>query len=383
VADRRLGVIMNGVTGRMGKNQHLLRSIMAIREQGGVALGDGSRVLPDPLLVGRNATKLESLAREAGLERWTTDLEEALSDSGYPVYFDAQVTSLRATSVRAALEAGKHVYCEKPLAEDLDTALDLARLANKSGVKSGVVQDKLFLPGLVKLRALIDSGFFGRILSVKGDFGYWVFEGHDRAPQRPSWNYRREDGGGIVLDMFPHWHYVLTDLFGRIESFTCTEVTHISERVDEDGRRYDATADDAAYATFRIEGDVIAQMNSSWCTRVYRDELLMLQVDGTAGSCVAGLRSCKVQSSDDAPRATWNPDLPNPIDFHSGWTAVPDVGEYENGFKAQWERFIAHVVEDAPFPWNLLQAARGMQLVDLALKSSDGGCWVDVEELEL
>jgi predicted dehydrogenase len=378
-----LGVIMNGVTGRMGKNQHLLRSIMAIREQGGVALGDGSRVLPEPLLVGRNPVKLESLAREAGLEHWTTDVEEALSDSEYPVYFDAQVTSRRAPSVRAALEAGKHVYCEKPLAEDLDTALDLARLADKAGVKSGVVQDKLFLPGLVKLRALIDSGFFGRILSVKGDFGYWVFEGHDRAPQRPSWNYRREDGGGIVLDMFPHWHYVLTDLFGRIESFTCTEVTHISERVDEDGRRYEATADDAAYAIFRIEGDVIAQMNSSWCTRVFRDELLMLQVDGTEGSAVAGLRGCRVQTSDDAPRATWNPDLPNPIDFPSGWTEAPDAGEYENGFKAQWERYIAHVVEDTPFPWDLLQAARGMQLVDLALRSSNEGCWVEVEELEL
>jgi len=374
---------MNGVTGRMGKNQHLLRSVLAIREQGGVALSDGSVVQPDPLLVGRNSEKLKSLAREVGLEHWTTDLASALGNPEYPVYFDAQITSLRADSVRDALEAGKHVYCEKPLAEDVDTALDLARLAAKLGVKSGVVQDKLFLPGLVKLRELIDSGFFGRILSVKGDFGYWVFEGHDREPQRPSWNYRSEDGGGIILDMFPHWHYVLTGLFGRIDSLICTGATHITKRVDENGQSYEATADDAAYATFRLVDGVIAQMNSSWCTRVYRDELLMLQVDGTRGSAVAGLRGCKTQLAEETAPASWNPDLPNPIDFRYGWTDVPDSLNYENGFKEQWTSFISHVVEDTPFPWDLLQAARGIQLVDLALKSWRDGCWVSVGELEL
>ena len=383
MAVRRLGVIMNGVTGRMGKNQHLLRSIMAIRKEGGVPLSDGSLVQPDPLLVGRNPDKLEALAREVGLQGWTTDLESALANTDYPVYFDAQVTSLRAEAVRAALEAGKHVYCEKPLAEDLDTALDLARMAAKLEVKSGVVQDKLFLPGLVKLRELIDTGFFGRILSVKGDFGYWVFEGHDQEPQRPSWNYRREDGGGIILDMFPHWHYVLSGLFGRIDSLVCTGASHIEERVDENGRVYETTADDAAYATFKLAGGVIAQMNSSWCTRVYRDDLLTLQVDGTKGSAVAGLRGCKIQTAEGTPRATWNPDLPNSLDFHSGWTEVPDSFDYENGFKVQWTSFISHVVEDAPFPWDLLQAARGMQLVDLALRSWRDGCWVRVEELEL
>ena len=374
---------MNGVTGRMGKNQHLLRSIIAIRNEGGVALSDGSLVQPDPLLVGRNPGKLEALAREVGLEHWTTDLESALEDSDYQVYFDAQITSVRADAVRAALEAGKDVYCEKPLAEDVDTALDLARLAAKLGAKSGVVQDKLFLPGLVKLRELVDSGFFGRILSVKGDFGYWVFEGHDREPQRPSWNYRREDGGGIILDMFPHWQYVLSGLFGRIDSLICTGAIHIERRVDENGQGYEATADDAAYATFRLADGVIAQMNSSWCTRVYRDELLMLQVDGTKGSAVAGLRGCKIQSAQQTAPASWNPDLPNPLDFRSGWTDVPDSVNYENGFKEQWTSYIKHVIEDTPFPWDLLQAARGMQLVDLAHRSWRDGCWVSVEELEL
>jgi predicted dehydrogenase len=383
VAGRRLGLIMNGVTGRMGKNQHLLRSIIAIRNEGGVALSDGSLVQPDPLLVGRNPGKLEALVREVGLEHWTTDLESALDDSDYQVYFDAQITSVRANAVRAALEAGKDVYCEKPLAEDVDTALDLARLAAKLGAKSGVVQDKLFLPGLVKLRELVDSGFFGRILSVKGDFGYWVFEGHDREPQRPSWNYRREDGGGIILDMFPHWQYVLSGLFGRIDSLICTGATHIERRVDENGQGYEATADDAAYATFRLADGVIAQMNSSWCTRVYRDELLMLQVDGTKGSAVAGLRGCKIQSAQQTAPASWNPDLPNPLDFRSGWTDVPDSVNYENGFKEQWTSYIKHVIEDTPFPWDLLQAARGMQLVDLAHRSWRDGCWVSVEELEL
>jgi predicted dehydrogenase len=383
VAGRRLGLIMNGVTGRMGKNQHLLRSIIAIRDEGGVALSDGSLVQPDPLLVGRNPGKLEALAREVGLEHWTTDLESALEDSYYQVYFDAQITSVRADAVRAALEAGKDVYCEKPLAEDVDTALDLARLAAKLGAKSGVVQDKLFLPGLVKLRELVDSGFFGRILSVKGDFGYWVFEGHDREPQRPSWNYRREDGGGIILDMFPHWQYVLSGLFGRIDSLICTGATHIERRVDENGQGYEATADDAAYATFRLADGVIAQMNSSWCTRVYRDELLMLQVDGTKGSAVAGLRGCKIQSAQQTAPASWNPDLPNTLDFRSGWTDVPDSVNYENGFKEQWTSYIKHVIENAPFPWDLLQAARGIQLVDLAHRSWRDGCWVSVEELEL
>ena len=383
MTERRLGVIMNGVTGRMGKNQHLVRSIMAIREEGGVTLSDGSRVQPDPLLVGRNPEKLEALANEVRLENWTTDLDAALANTEYSVYFDAQVTSLRAKAVRAALDAGKHVYCEKPLAEDLDTALDLARMAAKVEVRSGVVQDKLFLPGLVKLRGLIDSGFFGRILSVKGDFGYWVFEGHDQEPQRPSWNYRSEDGGGIILDMFPHWHYVLSGLFGRIDSLVCTGARHIEERVDESGQGYAATADDAAYATFRLADGVIAQMNSSWCTRVYRDDLLTLQVDGTKGSAVAGLRECKIQTAEETPRATWNPDLPNSLDFHSGWTEIPNSSHFENGFKEQWISFISHVVEGTPFPWDLLQAARGIQLVDLALKSWRDGRWVSVEELEL
>jgi predicted dehydrogenase len=377
---RRLGIIMNGVTGRMGRTQHLERSIMAICEQGGVRMAGGDVVMPEPILVGRDRHKLAELSRSFGIERFSTDLDACLSNPDYPIYFDAQITSRRARAVRSALEAGKHVYCEKPLAGDVDTALELARLAARRGVKHGIVQDKLFLPGLLRLRHLIDDGFFGRILSVKGDFGYWVFEGHRETGQRPSWNYRKEDGGGIILDMFPHWQYVIESLFGRIRAIVCLGATHIDKRFDEGGNPYSATADDAAYAILRLEDGAVVQMNSSWTTRVHRDELFQLQVDGTDGSAVAGLRHCVFQPAADTPRATWNPDVEDPIDYRAGWSPLEvDEGE-ENGFKLQWEQFIAHVAADEPFPWNFFNAARGLQLVDLALRSWKAGAWLEVPE---
>src|SRR5690606_17994925 len=318
VSETRVGIAMNGVTGRMGTNQHLIRSVLAIREQGGVR-GPRGTIVPEPVLVGRDAAKLERLARAHGIERWTTDLDEALAQSDVSVYFDALSTSLRAPAVKRAIAAGKHVYCEKPIAVDVETALDLARAAEAAGVKNGVVQDKLFLPGLLKLKRLLDSGFFGRVLSVRGEFGYWVFEGDWQPAQRPSWNYRAAEGGGIILDMFAHWEYVLTNLFGRIESLVNLGAVHVPERWDERGERYDADADDAAYAIFQLEGGVVVQMNSSWATRVYRDDLLTLQVDGTHGSAVAGLREVRVQPRVTTPKPVWNPDVPNPIDFRAGW----------------------------------------------------------------
>jgi predicted dehydrogenase len=378
---RRLGIIMNGVTGRMGRTQHLERSIMAICKQGGVRLAGGDVVMPEPILVGRDRHKLAELATSFGIERFSTDVDECLSNPDYPIYFDAQITSRRAPAVRSALEAGKHVYCEKPLAGDVKTALELARLAAQRGIKHGIVQDKLFLPGLLKLRHLIDDGFFGRILSVKGDFGYWVFEGHGESGQRPSWNYRRQDGGGIILDMFPHWQYVIESLFGRITAIVCLGATHIDKRFDESGSPYTATADDAAYATLRLEGGAVVQMNSSWTTRVHRDELFQLQVDGTDGSAVAGLRHCKYQPAVDTPRATWNPDVEDPIDYRAGWTPLQIDEVEENGFKRQWERYIAHVAADEPFPWNFFNAARGLQLVDIALRSWKAGSWLEVPEV--
>jgi len=383
MSERRIGIIMNGVTGRMGLNQHLVRSVLAIRKQGGVVLTDGSLLMPDPILVGRNAAKLEQIAREHGVERWTTDLRGALANPDDTIYFDAQLTALRAASVEAAIAAGKHIYCEKPLAEHSATALRLAAHANAAGVKHGVVQDKLFLPGLRKLKRLIDSGFFGRIFSVRGEFGYWVFEGDWQPAQRPSWNYRKEDGGGIIIDMFCHWRYVLDHTFGRVRAVQCLGGTTIPERVDEQGSRYQSTADDTAYGTFELDGGIVAQINSSWAFRVYRDELFSLQVDGTLGSAVAGLRECKVQPRVVTPRPVWNPDIANPLQFREGWQDVPDNQVFDNGFKVQWELFLRHVAEDAPFPHDFLEGARGVQLAELGLKSWHERRWVDVPELEL
>lgn len=380
---RTIGIIMNGVTGRMGTNQHLIRSIVAIRKQGGVQLPGGDVIMPNPILVGRNENKLRALAHAHGIERWSTDLSACLANPEDEIYFDAQATTLRAESIRAAIQAGKHIYCEKPTAPDSPTALALARLARRAGVKNGVVQDKLFLPGLLKLRRVIESGFFGRILSVRGEFGYWIFEGDWQPAQRPSWNYRKQDGGGIIVDMLCHWQYVLANLFGEVQAVSCLGATHIPERIDEQGKPYVCTADDAAYATFELEGGIIAHFNSSWCVRVYRDELLRLQVDGTHGSAVAGLHECKVQSRVNTPKAIWNPDIPNAIDFRAAWMDVPNNGEFENAFKVQWELFLKHVVCDTPFPWDLMAGAKGVQLAELGLRSWHERRCVDVPDLTL
>jgi predicted dehydrogenase len=371
---------MNGVTGRMGTSQHLMRSIVAIRREGGLASANGERLMPDPILVGRDEGKLARLAESAGVERWSTDLNGCLRNPEDTIYFDAQTTALRADSVRRALHAGKHVYCEKPLSTDCCSALELAREASSLGLKHGVVQDKLFLPGLRKLKRLIGADFFGRILSVRGEFGYWVFEGDWQLPQRPSWNYRKEDGGGIIADMFCHWQYVLENLFGPVRAVSCLGAIHIPERVDEQGNKYTCTADDSAYGTFELENGVIAQMNSSWDVRVYRDDLFVLQVDGTEGSAVADLRSCRTQHRANTPKPVWNPDVSNPISFRDGWTEVPDNEVFDNGFKVQWERFLRHVMEDAPFPHTFWQGVRGVQLAEAGLRSWHERRWIDVPD---
>jgi len=382
VKTKRIGIIMNGVTGRIGTNQHLVRSILEIRRQGGVPLADGSRLMPDPILVGRNAGKLEALAKAHGLKRWSTSLEKALKDPNDTVFFDAASTQLRPRLLKRAIAAGKHVYCEKPVATTLAEALDLYRAAKKAGIKHGVVQDKLWLPGLLKLKMLRDTGFFGRILSVRGEFGYWVFEGDWQPAQRPSWNYRKEDGGGIILDMLCHWRYVLDNLFGEVKAVSCLGATHVPQRWDENGRKYKATADDAAYATFELEGGVIAHFNSSWCVRVRRDDLLTLQVDGTHGSAVAGLRRCFTQARVNTPKPVWNPDIPQPIDFYQGWQEVPENVAFDNAFKAQWELFLKHVAGEGDFRWGLIEGAKGVQLAELGLKSWKGRKWLDVAELK-
>jgi predicted dehydrogenase len=375
---------MHGVTGRMGTNQHLVRSILAIRAAGGVELRNGDRVMPDPILVGRNAGKVEALAREHGVARWTTDLDKALDNKDDEVFFDAASTQLRPDLVERAINKGKHIYCEKPIAETFERALAVAKLARAKKVKNGVVQDKLYLPGLRKLAMLRDAGFFGRMFAVRGEFGYWVIEGDwGPAPQRPSWNYRKAEGGGIILDMVCHWRYVLDNLFGKVKAVSCLGATHIHKRVDENGKPYEADADDAAYATFELEGGVIAHINSSWAVRVRRDDLVTFQVDGTLGSAVAGLSKCWTQSRENMPRPVWNPDVPQTMNFFSQWDEVPDTVTYDNGFKIQWEDFIRHVCADGPWTRDLVEGAKGVQLAELALKSWAERRWIDVPEIKL
>lgn len=379
--EHKIGIIMNGVTGRMGTNQHLLRSIAAIIKQGGVKIGAGETIMPDPVLVGRNENKLRNLSILSGVGRISTDLGKELSNPHNIIYFDSQTTTRRADGIREAVKAGKHIYCEKPIAVSTEEAMKLYKLCKDAGVKNGVVQDKLWLPGIVKLKRLIQQDFFGKILSVRGEFGYWVFEGDNIPAQRPSWNYRKEDDGGIIVDMLCHWRYVLDNVFGKVKAVSCLGATHIPERIDEDGKPYKCTADDAAYATFELEGGIIAQFNSSWTVRVRRDDLLTLQVDGTKGSAVAGLRECYIQHYGNTPKPVWNPDIAQPINFYEGWSKVPEQESYDNAFKIQWELFLKHIVKDEPFPWDLGEGAKGVQLAEKGLESWSKRCWVNIPEL--
>ena len=383
--EHKIGIIMNGVTGRMGTNQHLLRSVAALIKQGGLKIGDGEVILPHPVLVGRSANKLQALVQQSGVgAAYTTNLDEALADPANQIYFDAQLTNLRAPAVSKAIDAGKHIYCEKPTGVSTQEAYELYQKAENAGVKHGVVQDKLFLPGIMKLQNLIASGFFGEILSIRGEFGYWVFTGHDAIPtQRPSWNYRKEDGGGIIIDMLCHWRYVLDNLFAPVKSVSCLGATHVKERVGEDGKPYACTADDSAYATFELEKGIIAQFNSSWTTRVRRDDLLTLHVDGTHGTAVVGLRNCVMQPYGATPRPVWNPDLDSPIDFRADWMTVPTNQIFDNGFKTQWEMFLKHVVLDTPWQYGLLEGAKGVQLAEAGIKSWESRCWVELEKLAI
>ncbi|MCU0472964.1 MAG: Gfo/Idh/MocA family oxidoreductase [Bacteroidales bacterium] len=377
-----IGVIMNGVTGRMGTNQHLLRSIAEIIKQGGVKTGDDEFIIPDPILVGRNESKLKKLSSLTGIKKTSTNLEEVLKDPGYTIYFDAQTTGRRADAVKKAVKAGKHIYCEKPIAMSTKVAMELYELCKNAGLKNGVVQDKLWLPGIIKLKRLIGQGFFGRILSVRGEFGYWVFEGDTIPAQRPSWNYRKEDDGGIILDMLCHWRYVLDNIFGEVKAVSCLGATHIEKRVDENGLPYKCTADDSAYATFELKNGIIAHFNSSWAVRVRRDDLLTLQVDGTKGSAVAGLRECYIQHYGNTPKPVWNPDIAQPINYFEGWSKVPDQEFYDNAFKVQWELFLKHVVKSEPFIWTLYEGAKGVQLAEKGLESWKKRCWIEIPELK-
>ena len=379
---KKLTIAMNGVTGRMGYRQHLVRSLLPIRDEG-LVLPDGTRVEVELILMGRRPEALEAMAKQHGIERWETDLDKVLADPDVDIYFDAQVTSRRMEALTKAMKAGKHIFTEKPTAETLEQAVELERIRAAAGVNAGVVHDKLYLPGLVKLRRLVEEGFFGRILSMRGEFGYWVFEGDHQPAQRPSWNYRKEDGGGMVVDMLCHWRYLIDNVFGPVQAVSCTTATHVKQRIDEAGKPFPCTADDAAYSTFRLVDGTIVHFNSSWCTRVRRDDLLTVQVDGSEGSAVATLRDVYLQPYGATPRAIWNPDIAQPIDFFDTWIKMPEqAGAYDNAFKIQWELFLRHVALDEPFRWTLLEGAKGVQLAEIGLKSHAERRWLDLPALD-
>ena len=317
------------------------------------------------------------------MDRYTTDLDNALENTDDSVFFDSATTKMRVEILNKAISAGKHIYCEKPVADDLQGALEIAKYARHKGVKNGVVHDKLYLPGLIKLKRLNDAGFFGKILSVRGEFGYWVFDGEIIPAQRPSWNYRKSDGGGIIKDMLCHWRYVLDNVIAPVKSVSCAGKVHISERWDESGKKYEADADDAAYASFELEGGIMAQINSSWSVRVKRDDLVTFQVDGTLGSAVAGLHNCSIQHHLNTPKPTWNPDQPQTLKFNDHWIQVPDNEDFGNGFRTQWEEFLRHVAEDGPWEFSLFEGAKGVQLAECALKSWKERRWIDIPEIEI
>ena len=380
MADRRIGIILHGATGRMGTTQHL-RNLLALRAEGGLVLRNGDRLIPDVLLAGRNAEKLDALGRASGVDRWTTDLDSALSDRSNDVFFDCAVTGYRAPLARRAIDAGKHVFLEKPIAPTLDEAMDLVRRATIAGVKHGVIQDKIHLPGLMKLRMLRDAGFFGRILSVKIEFGWWVFDGAFQPSQRSSWNYRRDQGGGLVLDMYAHWRYILDRTIAPVTRVLCRTATHTRRRVDERDNSYDVDTDDAAYALMELDGGVIAVAINSWATRLRRDDMLVIHVDGTQGSAVAGLHACRTQALVNTPKPPWNADTPQPMNFFNQWQDVPDNMTYPPSFRACWEGFLRHVADDAPLVPTLLEGAKAVQLAELAYRSNMESRWVDVPAL--
>ena len=382
MAKTGIGIVIEGATGRLGSTQHL-RALMAISGEGGLPLANGDRLVPEPVLLGRNPQKLAALAATNGGLKWSTDRDTCLADPGVAIYFDATATGGRPARVRAALDVGKHVYVEKPLAETLTDALDLARRAERTGLKNGIVQDKLFLPGLGKLGKLYEADFFGRVLSIRLDFGWWVFDGIPYPAQRPSWNYRKATGGGLILDMFAHWRYIFDRLLGEVKAVSCRHVTALPERRDETGNPYRVDVEDTAFAIFELAGGVLAQVSSSWASRVKRDDLLQIQVDGIRGSAVCGLHRCFVQPLVATPKPFFDPERPQPMVFDEQWQEMPDIDPVRNGYRAGWELFLRHVVEDAPFPSPFLEGAKSVQLADACYLSNRERRWVDLPALEI
>ena len=381
MVDRRIGVIINGATGRMGTTQHMA-NLLAIAAEGGLKLRNGNRLVPDLLLVGRDAGRLAALAATHGGLRWTTNLGEALAGPD-DIFMDCAATGDRPARVRQAIAVGKHIHIEKPIASTVDEAMELARLANKAGVKHGVIQDKLFLPGFAKLLFVKNADFFGRVLSIKIDAGSWIFDGTTQECQRPSWNYKRAEGGGIALDMMAHWRYMVDRLAAPITGVSAVMSTAIPQRIDEKGQPYTVDVEDTSHALLKLAGGAVGVITNSWATRVRRDDTMVVQIDGTAGSAVAGRMRCFTQSAVNTPEAFFGGGRPANMDFFAQWQEVPDTLPIKNPFRHCWEAFLRHVGEDAPYVPTLLEGAKAVQLAELAYRSVAEGRWMAVPELRL
>jgi predicted dehydrogenase len=381
MADRRIGVILNGATGRMGTTQHV-PNLLAIAAEGGLKLRNGDRLIPDLLIVGRDPNRLAALAAAHGGLRWTTNLTEALHAPD-DIFMDCAATGDRSLRVRRAIAAGKHIHIEKPTASTVEEAMELARLAQRAGVKHGVIQDKLFLPGFAKLLFVKNAGFFGRVLSIKIDAGSWIFDGVTQECQRPSWNYRRAEGGGLALDMMAHWRYMVDRLAAPVIGVSALMTTAIPQRVNEHGQLYEVDVEDTSHALLKLEGGAVGVITNSWATRVRRDDTMVVQIDGTAGSAVAGRMRCFTQGAVSTPEAFFGGGRPASIDFFAQWQEVPDSLPVKNPFRQCWETFLRYVGEDAPYVSTLLEGAKAVQLADAAYRSVAEGRWMELPELRL
>ena len=383
MATRTIGIILNGATGRICSTQHLKNSLAAIRDEGGLAVGE-DRVMPRLMLVGRNAARLAEVARAHGVADWTTDLDTALADPAFAVFFDAATTGGRLAVLKKAVAAGKHIYAEKPVVPSVAEGRDLLAAAQARGLKHGAVEDKLYLPGLRKLARVMGDGALGRVVGFRLDFGWWVFDGVEAPTQRPSWNYRRADGGGLVLDMFPHWRYVLEGLLGRIRRVAAATSTGVPERVDEAGERYRVDVDDSASALIELESGAFGTIASSWATRVRRDDLLVLQVDGTDGSAIAGLHRCRVQTKVQTPSVrNFLLDRDPDIDYRTSWSEVAADGPIVNSYRAGWEKFLRHLVAGGPLDCDLRAGIRDVAFAQACYRSMAERRWVELDTEEM
>lgn len=381
MAVKEIGIIVNGATGRIASTQHLANALMPIRAEGGLPAGS-DRIMPRLMLLGRNASRLAEAARRFDIDRWSTDLDDALAKPDYAIFFDAAATEQRPATLGKAIAAGKHIYSEKPVAPTVAEGRELLRAAKARGIKHGAVEDKIYLPGLQKLSSLAAAGFFGRITGFRLDFGWWVFDGAERPSQRPSWNYRSSGGGGLTLDMYPHWRYVIECLLGPIRRVAAATATAIPERINERGERYRVDVDDTSLTLAELANGAVGAIVCSWATRVRRDDLLTLQIDGTGGSAIAGLHRCWMQSAADTPTVRhFNPSVDIGADYRADWKEVAGAA-YTNPYRIGWENFLRHVATGAPLVSDLSAGIRDVQLGQACHRSVAERTWIALEDIK-